>query len=85
MLGLRAEHLTDQGESSEAAVQFEAVVDVVEPAGSDTFVVTRFADSDFVARMRGDAMVAPGDRVTLNFDIQRLHFFDPVSEQRVVA
>ncbi|WP_420550482.1 ABC transporter ATP-binding protein [Litorivicinus lipolyticus] len=84
-LGLRAEHLTDESlaDPNANSLRFTAVVDVVEPAGSDTFVVTQFGGRSFTARMRGDLLVNPGDTVTLAFDSQRLHFFDRTSGERV--
>ena len=38
-MGLRAEHLTEVAEG-DSNVRFDAQIDVVEPAGSDTFVVS---------------------------------------------
>lgn len=83
-IGLRAEHLTDTSLADRNAetLEFDAEVDVVEPAGSDTFIVTRIGQAEFTARTRGDMLVSPGDSVRLAFDPSRLHFFD-LDGQRV--
>lgn len=81
-MGLRAEHLTEVAEG-DTSVRFDAQIDVVEPAGSDTFVVTQLGGAEFVARIQGDADVAAGQRVGLSFDLDRLHFFNPETGVRV--
>src|SRR5260370_37083385 len=55
ILGIRPGALTDQDgpDRDPTAVEIvEAQVEVVEPAGSDTFVVTNLAGKEVIARMR---------------------------------
>jgi multiple sugar transport system ATP-binding protein len=79
--GLRPEdlHLADDSRTP----GFSAVVDAVEPLGSDAFVHVRFGASDIIARI--DAVRAPqtGASVTLAFDVAKLHFFDPSTGARI--
>jgi multiple sugar transport system ATP-binding protein len=55
---------------------------VVEPAGSDTYVVARLG-GDFVARMRADADVAPKSETVFALSMGRATFFDPRTELRI--
>ncbi len=60
VLGLRPEAITD-GTSADrsAALQFvENRIDLIKPAGSDTFVISRMGGTDVVARLRADARPA---------------------------
>ena len=64
-------------------VEAECLVEVVEPAGADTYVVTRLGGREVIARMRSDARILPGERVPFAFNMEKAVFFDPVSEARV--
>ncbi|MBV8566884.1 MAG: TOBE domain-containing protein, partial [Methylobacteriaceae bacterium] len=61
----------------------EAQVDVVEPAGSDTFVVTRLAGKEVTARMPADADVRAGARVPFAFNLDKALLFDPATGLRL--
>jgi len=56
---------------------------VVEPAGSDTFVVTRLGGKDVVARMRSDAAVKLHSSMDFAYNMDRAVLFDPASGDRV--
>ena len=86
ILGIRPEAITDPNGADRASVMVETVearVEVVEPAGSDTYVVTHAAGKEVIARMRSDADVRPGQRIPFAFDLARAVVFDPVSKLRV--
>lgn len=86
VLGIRPEAITDRNgadRNSTAIEIVEAQVDVVEPAGSDTFVVTRLAGKEVTARMRADADVRAGSRVPLAFNLDKAVLFDPVTGLRL--
>jgi multiple sugar transport system ATP-binding protein len=86
ILGLRPEAITDPNgadRSSSATVQADCLVEVVEPAGSDTFVVTRLADSEVIARMRADAEVRPGQPAPFAFAMDKAVLFDPETGRRI--
>ncbi|HTW26710.1 MAG TPA: ABC transporter ATP-binding protein [Acetobacteraceae bacterium] len=86
ILGIRPEAITDPAGADRNSpwidVQ-EAHVEIVEPAGSDTYVVTRAADKEVIARMRADAEVRPGSRIPFAFDLAKAVLFDPGSGQRL--
>ena len=86
MLGLRPEAITDidgSDRKSKHVVDAECLIDVVEPAGSDTFAVTELGGREVIARMRSDADVRAGSPTALAFNMDKAVFFDPSSEQRL--
>ncbi len=72
-LGVRPEHVAlcppDQGMGN-------ADVRVVEPLGSETLVHLEAGGQPLVAKVSGIPRVAVGDRVGVQPDLARLHFFD---------
>ena len=86
IFGIRPEALTDpDGADRNARSLFEGdcLIEVVEPAGSDTFAVTKLGDKEVVARLRADARIAPGQNARLAFNLDKAVFFDPQSQQRI--
>ncbi len=86
ILGIRPEAITDEGgadRASRALQPLETLVEVTEPAGADTFVVTRFGAREITARFRADAEVAPGARVRFAVNMEKAVAFDPKTEARI--
>jgi multiple sugar transport system ATP-binding protein len=86
ILGIRPEAVTDiEGADRHArnVVQVGCTAEVVEPAGSDTYVVAHLGGRDFVARMRSDAAVKPKSETVFAFNMDRASFFDPETELRI--
>ena len=86
IVGIRPEAITDPDGADRTSPLVETVdarVEVVEPAGSDTYVVTHAAGREVIARMRGDTDVRPGQRIPFAFDLHRAVLFDPETRQRL--
>ncbi|MCX5497693.1 ABC transporter ATP-binding protein [Kaistia dalseonensis] len=86
LFGIRPEAITDHDGADRNArtlVDVDCHVDVVEPAGSDTFVVTSLGGKHVIARMRSDAAVKSGGRAPFSFNMDKAVFFDPKTEKRV--
>ncbi len=85
VLGLRPEAITDAGRSELAATAriVENRIDLVEPTGSDTFVVSKMGGVDVVARLRADAPARAGATLQLAVDTAKAVLFDPVTELRI--
>jgi len=86
IFGLRPEALTDPDGADRNASSIataELHIDVVEPAGSDTFAVTSLGGKGVVARLRADANVLPGAVTPLAFNLSKTVFFDPATEARI--
>jgi multiple sugar transport system ATP-binding protein len=86
ILGIRPEAITDLDGADRNArnvVRAECKAEVVEPAGSDTFVITRLGGKYVVARMRSDASVKAGSMVSFAFNMDRAVMFDPGAQTRI--
>ena len=60
-------------------------IEVVEPAGADTFAVTHLGGKEVVARLRADAKVIAGQLTKLAFNLDKAVFFDPETQLRVAS
>src|SRR4029079_16968805 len=69
--------------TSSGVVTSECQIEVVEPAGSDTFAITHLGGKEVVARLRADAKVSAGKKAKLAFNLDKAVFFDPGTEQRI--
>jgi len=84
ILGLRPENITDPlsvvAQNGQLA---DCQIDVVEPAGSDTFVVTSLGGKQVTARLRADAVVVAGENASLAFDLTKASVFEPENGARI--
>jgi multiple sugar transport system ATP-binding protein len=86
ILGIRPEALTDPDGADRSARQIEEIdcmIEVVEPAGSDTFAVTHLGGKEVIARLRADADIREGSHARLAFNLDKAVFFDPETERRI--
>ncbi|MEP3428281.1 MAG: ABC transporter ATP-binding protein [Roseibium sp.] len=86
ILGIRPEAITDldgADRNSRAIHVVETPVEVTEPAGSDTFVVSQISGKDVTARFRADVAVNAGDVYPFAFNMEKAVVFDPQSENRI--
>ena len=85
IFGIRPEALTDPESADGNAMLARArcQIEVVEPAGSDTYAVTHLGGKEAVARLRADTVVAPGDAIPLAFNLDKSVFFDAKTERRI--
>ncbi|HVM82796.1 MAG TPA: ABC transporter ATP-binding protein [Candidatus Binatia bacterium] len=86
ILGIRPEAVSDPqsvDRNAKTVATFDAPVEIVEPAGSDTFVVTRVAGQEITARMRADADLKPGQVAPFAFNMEKAVLFDPESGNRI--
>lgn len=84
MVGLRPEDITDPrdraGEGLEVA---RCLVDVVEPAGADTYVVTRLGGREVTARMHAETEAARGAEIDFAFNLTNASYFAREGGQRL--
>jgi multiple sugar transport system ATP-binding protein len=86
IFGIRPEAITDldgADRTSKAIATAECLIEVVEPAGSDTFAVTHLGGKEAIARLRADAKVLPGQMAKLAFNLDKAVFFDPETQLRL--
>lgn len=82
-LGVRPEHILTGPVAAEADFTAEVDVEIVEPMGSDTLVLTRLGEKSLRVRMDGQARVKSGDRLTIGFKTGSASLFDQQSEARL--
>jgi len=81
-MGVRPEHLVVG--NGAAPCSFDAGVEVLEQLGSEMLVETLAGDARLtVARVDPQARLAAGDKIRLSVEPERLHFFDPVSQEAI--
>ncbi|MCF4099204.1 ABC transporter ATP-binding protein [Maritalea mediterranea] len=84
ILGLRPENITDSANQHITKGQVaDCRVDVVEPAGSDTFVVTNLGGKQVTARLNADAQITAGETANFAFDLSKASVFEPESGARI--
>ncbi|TCU15923.1 ABC transporter ATP-binding protein [Rhizobium sullae] len=86
IFGIRPEALTDPDGADRKAkslAEGDCAIEVVEPAGSDTFAVTKLGGKSVIARLRADAGIQPGQSTRLAFNLDKAVFFDPESQLRI--
>ncbi len=84
LLGLRPEDILEAGARSGAHVHAgSALVEVVEPAGADTYVVTRLGGKQVTARLGADTLARAGQAHELSFDLTKASYFAPATGQRL--
>jgi multiple sugar transport system ATP-binding protein len=86
IFGIRPEALTDSDSADRSAGELfegDCLIEVVEPAGSDTFAVTRLGGKEIIARLRADANVKAGQTARLVFNLDKAVFFDKTSGERI--
>jgi len=81
-VGVRPEHLLRAGEGE--AEGFDAVVDVVEPVGSEVFVNLRVGTHALVARLAPGDVPAAGSTLRLRAAPAQLHAFDLADESALM-
>jgi len=84
IVGLRPEHLGRLNFENPSSVgKLQGVVEVVEPTGAESIVVTRVGDKEIIARFEPDAAPTQGSNVELQIDMEKASLFDPKTEQRI--
>ncbi|KOS60550.1 sn-glycerol-3-phosphate ABC transporter ATP-binding protein UgpC [Lysinibacillus agricola] len=81
VLGIRPEDL--QITAADSPYIFRATVDVAELLGAETFLYSSLANQTFIARVHADSNLQPADVVTLAMKEEKIHFFDPQTEERI--
>ncbi|MEA0556345.1 sn-glycerol-3-phosphate ABC transporter ATP-binding protein UgpC [Lysinibacillus irui] len=81
VMGIRPEDLQITDIISPYA--FKATVDVAELLGAETFLYSSLVTQPFIARVQADSNFQPTEVVTLVMKEEKIHFFDPETEERI--
>ena len=83
-LGIRPEDVSVVAGARVAPATATARLDLVESLGNETFIYARAGRHDITARIAPtQSLPALGGTVVLAFDLERAHFFDAVSGERI--
>ena len=84
ILGLRPEDIAERGYRAGSAVhEADCLIDIVEPAGADTFVGLRLGGKEITARLHSETNARPGQVLPLAFDLSKASYFDPATGRRL--
>ncbi|QBF30857.1 ABC transporter ATP-binding protein [Thalassococcus sp. S3] len=84
ILGLRPEDIAEAGHRGGQNVQTaQCLVDVVEPAGADTYVVSRLGGREVTARLHAETVACSGEPLEMAFDLGKVSYFEPETGQRL--
>jgi multiple sugar transport system ATP-binding protein len=87
VLGVRPEDISlveDNADENQPG-RLKATVRVVEYLGSEMLIYFALGDQTFIARMDPHTVAAADGVISLQFSFARLSFFDPQTEQRIMA
>jgi multiple sugar transport system ATP-binding protein len=79
-LGIRPEDLRVGSGADSSDLSFDAVVEVVEPLGSEILLDVAVAGQSVVCRVEPTVKAKPHDKIRLAFVPERIHFFDTKTE-----
>src|SRR5436190_7989174 len=82
LIGFRPEDLGLDGAGGEGAVQIPAQVDVVEYLGHEELIHSQAEGHEVVALVPSEKKVQVGDQVRFTIPSEKLHLFDPETEER---
>ena len=84
ILGLRPEDIAQAGfRAGEDVQQAACMIDMVEPAGADTYVVSNLGGKQVTARLHAETAARPGEMLELAFDLGKVSYFAPDSGERL--
>ncbi|MFA2807221.1 ABC transporter ATP-binding protein [Bacillus mycoides] len=85
VLGIRPEDIHDELLFLEAsqATTFTTKIEVAELLGAESILYMKLGNQDFAARVDARHTFSPGDQIKLAFDMNKAHFFDSQTEQRI--
>jgi multiple sugar transport system ATP-binding protein len=80
VIGIRPEDLRVGSGADSSDLAFDAVVEVVEPLGSEILLNVTVAGQQVVSRVEPSVKARPHDKIRMAFVPERIHFFDAKNE-----
>ena len=86
ILGIRAENIYDKLFASDATPgnTIRTTCEVVETMGSHNYLYLSAGKQTFIASVEGHNKPLPGSALEIVFDMERVHFFDPSTDETIV-
>ncbi len=94
VFGLRPQDIHDthfakgmlaEDENPEDLVNVSTRVDVVEPMGSEVYIYLLNGQNSINARVDARTEVKPGDSIDVSFNMDKMHAFDPDTQQSILS
>jgi multiple sugar transport system ATP-binding protein len=82
-LGIRPEDVTVVADARGATATVSARLDLIESLGNETFIYARAGRYDVTARVSPQSLPRVGSGIVLAFNLERAHFFDAGTGERV--
>lgn len=84
IFGIRPEHLTERRQhTNEQQLDFNCVVDVLEPMGVDTMVFFNVDGTGVCARAAPKSVTDVGESMAFTIDMNNMHLIDPTTDKVV--
>ncbi|GIN87198.1 sugar ABC transporter ATP-binding protein [Heyndrickxia sporothermodurans] len=85
IFGVRPEDIHDEPLfiNSSPGTKFTTTIDVSELTGAETMLYSQLGGQEFVSRVDSRSDIKPGDKLELAFDMNKGHFFNPDTEERI--
>lgn len=84
--GIRPEDIRDEAEYvKESQANFDVEVKVCELHGSEAMLYADIGNEEFIARVDARHNITAGDKLRFAFDMDKGHFFDAESEERITS
>ncbi|MEO9826661.1 MAG: ABC transporter ATP-binding protein [Paracoccaceae bacterium] len=81
--GIRPEHIAIGDAADASDTSLEITVEVVDPLGSDTLVLTRIGQDKFWLRLDGQSKIKPGETLRIGISAKDASLFDANTEERL--
>jgi multiple sugar transport system ATP-binding protein len=81
VLGVRPEDFSMQSSEKEEYNLIEALVEVIEPMGSENYLYLRTDDQNFIIRTAPSTNVKINDQIKLYINLENIHLFDEKSSE----
>jgi multiple sugar transport system ATP-binding protein len=88
IMGIRPENIYDREFSRQGSYSwntFEAVVDVLEPLGSEVILHISFGEDSLVARVDPHTAAKVGEKIPVVLDHEKVHIFDKETEKNLLT
>jgi len=84
IMGVRPEDIADASfRGGEGRQESECLIDIVEPAGADTFAVLQLGGKHVTARLHAETNAVAGQNLKLAFDLGKVSYFAPETGERL--
>ncbi len=85
-LGIRPEDICKAGQQDwTAGAEFDGVIEIFEPLGHEIIVHVRSGEDRILAKLETDVLPVIGQKIRLALNGEKIHLFDPQTEQRLAG